>query len=243
VGKVPATITYSTLDGCNQPVTHAVDCPQGCAFVSPSVAQCNASTGALPARTCAADNDCQGTHYCADPTHARLLDGPHCADGLCDWQQQTDETCLSQCDESSGSCHVQGPVGGTSGGFPWAGMAATCENGTVTSFTGHGAGGGYDTVTHPCQKDCFADATGVGCDQITGEPPYHSCLKATDCPAASQCLADDPTSVTEWLQPTCNLGFCQWTGTIKKACPAGTICQATTCAPGQGGGGGSGGGG
>jgi hypothetical protein len=235
--QAPATLTYSTLDGCDQPVIHQVNCPQGCAFLSPSVAECLPSAGTMPLRTCTTSQDCQSASYCLDTKHARLLDAPLCHEGLCDWQMQTDESCSFLC--GGGAC--EGAAGSTTGGFPWTAMDATCADDTITYYHGQGTGGGHDTLTRVCQKSCYADTTGVACAQATGEPAFHTCLKDEDCPPSATQCAPDGGSFVEGIQPACGPGYCVWLGSFMKACPSGMTCQGSACtSAGSGGSGGTG---
>jgi hypothetical protein len=112
---------------------------------------------------------------------------------------------------------------------------ATCSGKTITFYYGS-PGGSFYTKTHECQKECYADATGVACDQVPGEPPTHSCLETVECPpVVTGCLTDDPSSYLEFTQPVCGDPSCKWTGMTKKACPAGTTCLGSACtSPGSG---------
>jgi hypothetical protein len=237
VGMAPATLTYFSRDpACEQPVAHTMQCAKGCEFRNPAAAQCVAEEGVLPFSTCELATDCGNVNYCLDGTHVRHLGQPTCVEGACQWQAQTSEECQalcvgSECLGASGG----GPPWTTSGGFQWQGLDAVCVDRFIV-YSYYDNAGQYHASKHECQKDCYADATGVGCDQATGEAPAHSCSKndVAACPGvATQCVPSDPTSILELTDPVCDYPFysCSWKTTTKKACPAGTTCQGSACAP------------
>ena len=229
-GTVPAplckgtTLTYYALDPCANPIAKEHFCTNGCVFASTTSAKCGGDTEP-PFRTCVTSADCGTEKYCATPTKLKLLDGGTCMNGVCGWQTTVDETCTLAC--FAASCQGQG--GSTSGSFPWA-MPATCNGNVIKFYYGLQNGGGPYAATYTCEGPCYTDAHGVGCAQQAGEPPFHSCMKATDCPnPAARCDPQSPSTIEQQLQPECPNGACRWLGKETLPCPSGTSCNVDSC--------------
>lgn len=217
-------IGYSTLD-CDHAVNHELMCNGPCELLSTNSARCSFDSSI---QTCVTSSDCATPNVC-NGKDANLLTDPACVDGRCEWKKTTTVTCTLFC--SGGSC--QGVGGSTSGSFP-TGQPATCSGDTIMfSFvqTAGGGGSGPIVASHMCQKACFTDTSGSGCEQVLGEAPFHTC-ENTPCPkTATMCKPGDPTHVTTFVQPTCGGGACDWLGTTVSECPAGTTCKVDSCVP------------